>query len=86
MRYCHQCGHANEDHNQYCERDGVQLEGTDTTYRFDVSTGQFCTSCGTARASHELYCHACGQTALEPSTSVNQMEESLRTVAATGHK
>lgn len=84
MRYCHQCGHANEDHNQYCERDGVQLEGTDTTYRFDVSTGQFCTSCGTARASHELYCHACGQTALEPSTSVNRMEESLRTVAATG--
>lgn len=84
MRYCHQCGHANEDHNQYCEGDGVQLEGTDTTYRFDVSTGQFCTSCGTARASHELYCHACGQTALEPSTSINRMEESLRTVAATG--
>lgn len=84
MRYCHQCGHANEDHNQYCERDGVQLEGTDTSYRFDVSTGQFCTSCGNARAAHELYCHACGQTALEPSTSVNRMEESLRTVAATG--
>ncbi|WP_214703320.1 MULTISPECIES: zinc ribbon domain-containing protein [unclassified Exiguobacterium] len=84
MRYCHQCGHANEDHNQYCERDGVQLEVTDTTYRFDVSTGQFCTSCGTARASHELYCHACGQTALEPATSVNRVEESLRTVAATG--
>lgn len=84
MRYCHQCGHVNEDHNQYCERDGVQLEGTDTSYRFEVSTGQFCTSCGNARAAHELYCHACGQTALEPSTSVNRMEESLRTVAATG--
>lgn len=84
MKYCHQCGHANEAHHQYCERDGVLLETTDTSYHFDVSKAQFCTSCGEARQSYDVYCHSCGQTALEPKIGVNRVEESLKSVAATG--
>lgn len=84
MKYCHQCGHPNDDHNQYCENDGIQLESVDTSYRFELSDGAFCTSCGHPRDPQDLYCSSCGHHALEPVIGVNKVEESLKSVAATG--
>ncbi|WP_214714139.1 zinc ribbon domain-containing protein [Exiguobacterium sp. s151] len=84
MKYCHQCGYPNEDHNQYCEKDGSQLDSVDTSYRFELSTGAFCTSCGHTRSFNDVYCAACGHHALEPTIGFSKVEESLKSVAATG--
>ena len=84
MKYCHQCGHPNDEQAQYCERDGVLLESLDTSYKFEMHHGEYCTSCGSARESHHVYCGTCGHHTLEPKIGINRVEESLKSVAATG--
>ncbi|MEJ6528836.1 zinc ribbon domain-containing protein [Exiguobacterium sp. USCH10] len=84
MKYCHQCGHPNDEQAQYCERDGVLLESMDTSYKFEMHQGEYCTSCGSAREAHHVYCGACGHHTLEPKIGINRVEESLKSVAATG--
>lgn len=84
MKYCHQCGHPNDEQAQYCERDGVLLESMDTSYKFEMNTGEYCTSCGSAREAHHVYCGTCGHHTLEPRIGINRVEESLKSVAATG--
>ncbi|MGI1822838.1 zinc ribbon domain-containing protein [Exiguobacterium sp. TRN 1102] len=84
MKYCHQCGHPNDEQAQYCERDGVLLESMDTSYKFEMNNGEYCTSCGSAREAHHVYCRTCGHHTLEPRIGINRVEESLKSVAATG--
>ena len=84
MRYCHQCGHQNDEIAQYCENDGVRLESLDTSYRYEMQSGDYCTSCGHAREVHHVYCESCGYHMLEPKIGINRVEESFKSVAATG--
>ena len=60
MKYCTQCGHANEDDALFCEKDGCRLDKTvEDIQSKDIKT-QVCEKCGFENGIDMKFCGKCG--------------------------
>lgn len=61
MKYCSQCGHANEDDALFCVKDGCKLGEPIDGIQEDKSKKQICTKCGFENESNIKFCGGCGK-------------------------
>jgi len=60
MKYCSQCGHANEDDALFCVKDGCKLGEPIDGSQEDKSKKQICTKCGFENNEDVKFCGKCG--------------------------
>ena len=60
MKYCSQCGHANEDDALFCVKDGCRLEETLKDSQENKYECQVCEKCGFENAIDMKFCGKCG--------------------------
>jgi len=61
MKYCSQCGHANEDDALFCVKDGCKLGEPVDVNQAHKQKKQICTKCGFENESNIKFCGGCGK-------------------------
>ena len=60
MKYCSQCGHANDDDALFCEKDGCRLDKTVEDIQSKDTKTQVCEKCGFENGMDMKFCGRCG--------------------------
>lgn len=60
MKYCTQCGHANDDDALFCEKDGCRLDNPVEDIQSKDTKTQVCEKCGFENGMDMKFCGKCG--------------------------
>lgn len=60
MKYCSQCGHANDDDALFCEKDGCRLDNPVEDIQSKDTKTQVCEKCGFENGMDMKFCGRCG--------------------------